>query len=356
MEQKQINKDFLTKINRIKKTIKPIKLGSLEFTSKLLMAPMAGITSAPFRLLMQDLGAGGTVTELISAHAINYKNEKTLKMLTSHPKELNLGIQIFGEEQTSLVKATIEAQKYNPKFIDLNLGCPVKKVVSKGGGAALTEDLNKLENILKDIKKNISIPLTIKIRTGKDQENKNAEEVVKLATQCGVEFVAIHGRTRAQQYKGRADWDYLESIAKNSKIPIIGNGDLHHRSVLKSRLDTTNCDALMLGRGPIRNPFLFLQPFSIEEFVATDYIEVIKLFNIYLNEYFDREKLILTQLKKHVVWFAFGFYGAAKFRGSIFTLKTTSEVLDFTYNYFLNLGDSTKSLSSDSDFLSSGHG
>ncbi|MCR9203529.1 MAG: tRNA-dihydrouridine synthase family protein, partial [Halobacteriovoraceae bacterium] len=219
--------ELQTKIEALKGRRTPLKLGGVNFDSPLLLAPMSAICHFPFRLLMQELGAGGTVSELISCHGINYGNEKTKQMLKIHPREKNVGIQLFGEDQLSMAKAAATAQEYKPDFIDINMGCPVRKVVSKGGGSALMKDTKKLAGFFKEMRNAIEVPLTIKIRTGWDQDSINALEVVNIAEGEGVEFVAVHGRTRTQQYKGKADWDLLENIASVAPLPIIGNGDLH---------------------------------------------------------------------------------------------------------------------------------
>jgi nifR3 family TIM-barrel protein len=200
---------------------------------------------------MEDLGAGGTVSELISCHGINYGNHRTLEMLKIHPLERNVGIQLFGEDGESMAKAAEVAESYGPKFIDINMGCPVNKVVTKGGGSALLKEVQNLAPMFEKIRSRLKIPLSIKIRTGWDSTSLNADEVLNIAHNSGIEWVAIHGRTRTQQYTGLANWNYIEGLTEKKKLPLIGNGDLHHPYGVSERLQNTSCEALMIARGAL---------------------------------------------------------------------------------------------------------
>lgn len=349
------------KINTLKKRQTPVKLGPVDASSKLFLAPMASICNAPFRLLMEDLGAGFTVSELISCHGINYKNQKTLEMLRIHPREKNVGIQLFGEEGLKMAEAAKIAEDFGPKIIDINMGCPVKKVVTKGAGSALLRDPKSLYPFLTEIKKAIKVPLTIKIRMGWDAHEINADEIIKVAADAGVSFVAIHGRTRAQQYTGTANWDYLETIAGSSPLPIIGNGDLHSAILTKRRMAQTQCDALMIARGCLRNPFIFLESYIDESdeirFTGEDYWEIIQRLCEYTTEYFPDDRGSLVQIRKLIVWFAAGFPHTAKFRGSMFQTNTLSEAMKLAEDYFLGLGMSgRKQIDENEVFMTSGHG
>lgn len=338
----------------------PVRLGGVDFNSPLLLAPMSQICSAPFRLLMEELGAGGTVSELISCHGINYGNQRTREMLRIDEREECIGIQLFGEEENAMAQAALVAQEFAPKFIDINMGCPVRKVVSKGGGSALLKETAKLGHFFKTIKSALEVPLTIKIRTGWDDQNLNAEEVIHIAREEGVEFVAIHGRTRTQQYTGHANWEYLEHIASLAPLPVIGNGDLHSAKATKNRLHQTRCQALMLGRGPLRDPFIFLKAFEDYQdeviFTPRDYLEVIDRLVGYMEGYTDRERTLLIQMRKHIMWFAAGFGKAGPFRNSLFAAKTLEETLKLTRDYFLSLGEDDKDLDLQEEFMTSGHG
>ncbi len=349
------------KINKFKEYRRDVPFGQITATSPLILAPMAGICTAPFRLIMQELGSGFTVSELISCHGINYKNDRTMKMLKLHPDEKNVGIQLFGEIPSEMAKAAKTVQDYNPDFVDINMGCPVRKVVSKGGGSALMKSPKDLVPYLKEIKNILQIPLTIKIRMGWDADGINADEIIKIAHGEGIEFVAVHGRTRAQQYNGTANWDYIEKIKEESPLPLIGNGDLHSPMQVYNRLAKTKCDGLMIARGALRNPFIFLEGLvetksGRSEFTSSDYLEVInRLFSVSEN-WFDRERTILVQMRKLIVWFAAGFPSAASFRGLVFKTKTIDELKEITNEYFLSLEGRHKRIKFDEAFMTSGHG
>ncbi len=348
------------KIDLLKSRRCPISLGSVNFDSPLILAPMSAICTAPFRLLMEDLGAGGTVSELISCHGINYKNKKTTEMLRLDPREKNVGLQLFGEDGYAMGEAAKVAQEFGAKFIDINMGCPVKKVVTKGGGSALLRETTKLAPFFNQIKKSIQIPLTIKIRVGWDDNSLNASEVIHIAKESGIEFVAIHGRTRAQAYTGHARWDFVEEVAKNSPLPVIGNGDLHTPYLVRQRLRKTTCQALMLGRGPLRNPFIFLESLKEEnedlEFFGADYLEVIKRYFDYLVLSTDNERTISIQIRKMMVWFSAGFPNVTYFRGKVFELYNYRDSLNLAEDYFLGLEKRRKFLPEDEAFMAGGHG
>jgi tRNA-dihydrouridine synthase B len=340
-----------------------IKLGEIDFSSRLLLAPMAGICNIPYRLLMEDLGAGGTVSELISCHGINYGNQRTLDMLKIHPLEKNVGIQLFGEDAESMSKAAEVAESFNPKFLDINMGCPVAKVVTKGGGSALMKEVKNLAPLFEKMRSRMKIPLSIKIRTGWDGNSLNAAEIIKIAHESGIEWVAIHGRTRTQQYTGVANWEFIEGLNETKPLPLIGNGDLHHPYGVSERLQKTNCDALMIARGALRNPFIFLEsldPTYANQkrsiFSGPDYWEVVQRLHSYTTETFPEERTSLVQIRKLVVWFAAGFPHAAAFRSQIFGCQNLEECMKIAEDYFLSLGNSQKFINYDEVFMSSGHG
>lgn len=357
------SKELQTKIDIAKARMTPATLGSVSFASPLLLAPMSAICNAPFRRLMEELGAGGTVSELISCHGINHGNVRTRNMLKLDPHEKNVGLQLFGEDADSMALAAKVAQEHGPKFVDINMGCPVKKVVTKGGGSALLKDTSKLGHFFGQMKKALEVPLTIKIRTGWDSGSLNADEVIHIAREEGVEFVAIHGRTRTQQYTGEANWEYLEKMASIAPLPVIGNGDLHTASATRERLEKTQCAALMLGRGPLRDPFIFLDSYLKPEdgirFSAHDYLEVIQKLFEYMQAYVETEKTLVVQMRKHIMWFAAGFDGVTYFRRDLFERNTVEETLGYTKDYFDDLtarGMAYKRIDHSQAFMTSGHG
>ncbi len=333
-----------------------MQLGPFKLNNPFLLAPMASICHAPFRLFMQDQGCELTVSELISADGLFFRNEKTMDMLKIHPKERNVGIQIFGDDPERLLDAALLAQDHKASFIDINMGCPVRKVVTKGGGSALLKTPSELYKLLYPLRSKLSIPLTIKIRTGWDKPN--AHEVVRAAYDAGVSWVAIHGRTRTQQYKGRADWDYIENLAQSAPLPIIGNGDLHSSESLQERWEKTNCKALMIARGCLKDPFIFKTPLKGERkvFLAEDYFRAIEKLFFYMEDHFPREKTILIQMKKMIHWFSAGFPGSVKFRQTLFPTQNLEDLKKNTEDFFMSRPYNSKHVQYESDFLSSGHG
>ncbi len=363
---KQVSKyspNLQTKIDLLKKSTQLFKTKNLTFNSRLILAPLAGITNSPFRRLMESLGAGGTFTELISAHAINYKNSKTIKMITPHKEEKILGVQIFGENSDILTTAAQIVEEYGATFIDINLGCPAKKVIRKGAGAALLEDELQLAAILKSIKSAVTIPISVKIRSGINEKNLNAHRICKIAEDEGFEFVSIHGRTLAQNYTGFSNWHYIEQITEDRKIPIVGNGDLNNPIVIRDRLNQTKCRGLMIGRGSLRNPFLFLEGLQANKklnikFSPKDYLEVIHFFYHLLTKENWPDSRVMIQLKKHIVWYSFGSPKATSFRQQIFKADNINTILNITSEFFLNINIDTfnKKLNTQDNFLHGGHG
>lgn len=348
------------KIDTLKARRKPVQLGSVSFESPLLLAPMSSICTAPFRLLMEDLGAGGTVSELISCHGINYKNVRTTDMLKIDPREKNVGLQLFGEGAEAMALAAKVAEEFGPKFIDINMGCPVKKVVGTGAGSSLLKDPSQLPIFFSTIKKAIQVPLTIKIRLGWDSDSINALEVIHIAREEGIEFVAVHGRTRAQQYTGDANWDYLEHLGKKASLDIIGNGDLHTATLARAKMKSTSCQALMLGRGPLRNPFLFLEPYLEEAddifFTPEDHLEVIKKLIEYSRDYAHSDHTLLISIRKHLIWMAAGYNNVGVFRDTIFKTPDLGETIKISEEFFHSLNDQKKRLADHESFMTSGHG
>ena len=360
--------ELQNKIDLLKNRRKAVQLGRISFAGPLLLAPMSAITSTPYRLLMQDLGAGGTVSELISCHGINYKGQKTLHMLEISPQEKHVGIQLFGEDPEAMAQAAqrVEALSNPPKFIDINMGCPVRKVVTKGAGSALLRTPEKLATFFSTIRKAIPLPLTVKIRTGWDEKSINALEITQIAHSEGLEFVSIHGRTSTQQYRGKANWDVIEQVAEACSLPIIGNGDLHSPEEIMRRLSTTQCQALMLGRGPLRSPFLFLESYVTAEdkfiFGPHDYLEVLARYRHYLESHTTLTRVIETQVKKHAVWMVAGMPGASQFRSQVFACPDLPTLWGLILQYFEELKKLSEHDSAgfrqklDCDFMAGGHG
>jgi tRNA-dihydrouridine synthase B len=325
------------------------------------LAPMAGITDMPFRVFMKKLGAGLVVSELVSANGIKYGGVNTMKLLDYDEVERPVGLQLFGEDPEVLADAARKVEELGADFVDLNFGCPVKKVVQKGAGSAVLKDLNHLTRILRAVKAAIKIPLTIKIRTGWDQNQRNALDVIKVAHDEGVTWVAIHGRTRSQGYSGSADWEFITSIKAVSPLPIIGNGDLVSAEMAVNRLRQSQCDGVMIGRGCLKNPWIFQEARNLLYGLAQnaginyDYLPVLSALKAGLEQVHD-ERTVVIQLRKFGMWYSAGFPDSSTFRRDIFSTKTTQETFDRIVNYYSPLMMSQRLDTSHESFLMGGHG
>jgi len=316
------------------------------------LAPMAGITDVCFRQLMDEMNAGVLISELISAKGLFYNSEKTQKMMRVHANSKSIvGIQLFGESAEDIVRASEFVESTGAHFIDINLGCPVKKVVKKGCGAALLRDPAHLETFLSSIKKCIRLPLTVKMRTGWNEEELTIHECVKAAYNSGCEWVAIHGRTRAQGYEGKANWNLMAEVKEKAKLPIIGNGDIRSAEQAKNRLEESKVDAVMIGRGALRNPGIFNECVGLSN--DSSCLKIINRYRESLKEHYDtRFSLIL--LRKFSAWLAFGNSGAAKFRKSMFECITTAEVMEKVEEFFQN--EQLLPFDDNEEFMMGGHG
>ena len=323
------------------------------------LAPMAGITDNAFRSFMKEMGCGIVISELISANGLNYGSQKTVDLMKFEKIQSPVGIQLFGETPEIVADGAKFVQDKGADFVDLNFGCPVKKVVSKGAGSAMLKDLEGMAKMLSTVKKAIQIPLTIKVRTGWDANSRNTQEVARIAYEEGITWMAIHGRTRTQGYEGLADWDYIAEVKANAKLPIIGNGDIHTSQQAVERLTTSGCDAVMIGRGCLKNPWIFRQALNLykkqNEKTDKNFVELINLLNVYLEKDCE-EKVIGVQLKKFSSWFSAGYPGSAQFRKDVFQQKDSKEILNHVETYFGSIAHLTQNDTSSERFLMGGHG
>lgn len=311
------------------------KIGNVEINNSVVLAPMAGICNSAYRRIIKEMGCGLIYAEMVSDKALVYDSKKTNDMLYMSEYERPIVQQIFGSDVDSFVKAAkIVYEKMKPDIIDINMGCPVPKVaVSAQAGAALLKNPDKIEKIVKAVVDSIPIPVTVKIRSGWDSKNINAIEVAKVCEKAGASAICIHPRTRNQRYEGLSDWNIIKLVKENVKIPVIGNGDIKNIYDAKRMIDETNCDAVMIGRATLGNPWLirdiinYLNNGDLPKIVTKkEKIDMcIKHLN-YLLE-FKCEKVAVLEMRSHVAWYLKGIEGVNDLKNKIFKVTTKSEFL-----------------------------
>lgn len=278
-----------------------------------------------------------------------------------------VGIQLFGEDLDNLKEAAKVSEDMGADFVDLNFGCPVPKVVKKGAGSAVLKDLDQLRKVLQAVKSSTQLPVTIKVRTGWDQQSRNAEKVCQIAYEEGITWVAIHGRTRAQGYNGKADWDYIKYVKSESKIPVLGNGDLVFASQAVDALKKSGCDGVMIGRGCLKNPWIFQESMKLwnrEAYQANsdpqrevrDHLYILGELYQSLTKDTDDERVVGIQLKKFSAWFSAGYPGSSNFRRKVFEVKGTEEIYKCAREYFEEINNMPQPDTSSEAFLMGGHG
>lgn len=312
-----------------------LKIGNVTLDNQLILAPMAGVTDLPFRLLCREQGCGGAVTEMVSAKAILYKNRNTRELLEVADGEGAVGVQLFGSDPGIMaeIAAVIEPGPY--AFIDVNMGCPVPKIVGNGEGSALMKNPKLAEEILAAMVKAVKKPVTVKFRKGFDEEHINAVEFAKRAESAGVAAVAVHGRTREQYYSGKADWDIIRKVKAAVKIPVIGNGDVFEPEDAKALLEETGCDGIMIARGAKGNPWIFsrtlhyletgeLLPGPSASEIRTMILRHGELLTAHKGEY-----VAMREMRKHMAWYTAGLPHSARLRNDINQIETMEEMKRF---------------------------
>lgn len=311
-----------------------MKIGNINIDGYAALAPMAGVADRAFRELCVDFGAAYVVGEMVSAKGLIYNSEKSKELLRLSKNERPAAVQLFGYEPDVMAKAAVTAMEYSPNIIDINMGCPAPKIVNNGSGSALMKNPELCGKIVEAIKKEISVPVTVKIRKGWDKNSVNAVEVAKICEQAGADAITVHGRTREQQYMPFADWNIITEVKRAVKIPVIGNGDITTAQDAAKMIEQTNCDLVMIGRGALGNPWIFAE---ISRLIGHDRPSLsvsnaerisVMLRHVQKIIEYKGEDIGMKEARKHVAWYLKGFPKAAAMRKQAGELKTLNDLIE----------------------------
>lgn len=321
--------------------IHKLKIGNVELENNLILAPMAGVTNLPFRMICEKFEPGMVCTEMASSKAMFHNDQKTKRLLNTEGEKRPISFQIFGSDEETMGYSA----KYISEFadiIDINMGCPAPKVVKNGDGSKLLLDLEKARSIMEAVVKNSTVPVTLKIRKGWDKEHIVAVEVAKIAQDAGISAITVHGRTRSEFYTGKADWDIIKKVKESVNIPVIGNGDVVDEETAYQMFEKTGVDGIMIGRGSFGNPWIFR---NIKFFLETgeklpnptneEKLEIIKEhINLAVEEKGD---IAVKELRKHIAWYTKNLKNSSEFRNSINVIESKEKLVAKLEEYFKTL-------------------
>ena len=317
------------------------KIGNVEIKNKVVLAPMAGVCNSAFRRIIKEMGAGLIYAEMVSDKAITYENKKTIDMLYMTDFERPIARQIFGSDKESFVVASkFICDTMHPDIIDINMGCPVPKVaVHAQAGSALLKDIPKIKEIVKSVVETVNVPVTVKIRSGWDNNHINAVEVAKAVEEAGASAICVHPRTRSQGYSGKADWNIIKEVKNAVKIPVIGNGDITSKEDAKRMLEETGCDAIMIGRGVLGNPWLVKE---VVEYIENgnivpkptpkERVDMCLKHISYLRE-IKCDKLVVLESRNHIAWYLKGLTDSNEIKNKIFLTKDVDDIITILNDY-----------------------
>ncbi len=321
--------------------IKKLKIGNVELKNNLILAPMAGVTNQPFRIICKKFGPGMVCTEMASSKAIFYNDQKTKRLFNTEGEKRPISFQIFGSDEETMAYAA----KYVSNFadiVDINMGCPAPKVVKNGDGSKLLLDLKKAKKIIKAVVENATVPVTLKIRKGWDKQHIVAVELAKIAEQAGISAITVHGRTRADFYTGNADWEIIKKVKENVKIPVIGNGDIVDEESAKKMFEQTGVDGIMIGRGSFGNPWIFKEIIHYletgEKLEKPTNSEKLKIIKEHLNLAVEEKgDIAIKEMRKHIAWYTKNLKNSSEFRSYINQIENKDMLILKLEEYFNNL-------------------
>lgn len=321
--------------------LKKLKIGNVELENNLILAPMAGVTNQPFRMICKEFGPGLVYTEMASSRAIFHDDKKTSRLLNTTGEKRPISFQIFGSDEETMGYAT-KFVSQRADIVDINMGCPAPKVVKNGDGSKLLLDLEQAEKIMKAVVKNAKVPVTLKYRKGWDKDNIIAVEMAKIAERVGISAITIHGRTRSEFYSGVADLEIIKQVKQAVKIPVIGNGDVVDEESALKMFEETGVDGIMIGRGSFGNPWIFKKIAyfletgqKLEEVSKQERLKIMrKHIDLAVKE---KGEIAIKELRKHIAWYTKNLKNSSEFRNSMNQIETKEELIQKIEEYFQTL-------------------